>query len=85
MAGNSKKQPGNGLALQEDLPYKIAIVHGHISQVFEDKCLSSADVSLSGWRVLAHVDVENGISASDVVEKSGMQENGGKQSGQKTR
>ena len=62
----------NGLLLRDYLPYKIGIVRGHISKVFEDKCLSDTSVSISGWRVLALVAVEKDMSGSDVVERSGM-------------
>ena len=62
----------NGLLLRDYLPYKIGNVRGHISKVFEDKCLSNTSVSISGWRVLALVAVEKEMSGSDVVERSGM-------------
>jgi len=62
----------NGLLLRDYLPYQIGIVRGHISKVFEEKCLSDTNVSISGWRVLALVAIERNISGSDVVERSGM-------------
>ena len=62
----------NGLLLRDYLPYKIGIVRGHISKVFEDKCLANTNVSISGWRVLALLAVDEDMSGSDVVESSGM-------------
>ena len=62
----------SGLLLRDYLPYKIGIVRGQISKVFEEKCLSNTKVSISGWRVLALVAVDKDMSASDVVERSGM-------------
>ncbi len=62
----------NGLMLRDYLPYKIGIVRGHISKVFEERCLSNTNVSISGWRVLALVAVDKNMSGSDVVDRSGM-------------
>lgn len=60
------------LKLNEFLPYRLSLLSNQVSQGIANTYAEPFDLSVTEWRVLAILGLEDGLSATDVAERSAM-------------
>ena len=58
--------------LERRVSYRISRLHGRLNAQAARILSNSADISLSQWRILVMVDVDDEISASEIVRRTKM-------------
>lgn len=58
--------------LERRVSYRISRLHGRLNAQAARILSNSADISLSQWRILVMVDVDNEISATEIVRRTKM-------------
>lgn len=65
-------KPTKNLILEDFLPYKLSVLSNRISQAIAQQYAERFDLSITQWRVVAILGQFDGISASEVAEKTVM-------------
>ena len=60
------------LKLDEFLPYRLSVLSNHVSQGIAKTYTERFDLSVTEWRVLAILGLEEGLSATEVAARSAM-------------
>ncbi|WP_134679052.1 MarR family winged helix-turn-helix transcriptional regulator [Paracoccus ravus] len=62
-----------GFALDEFLPYRLAVAAGRVSRAFERRYRAEAGISVPEWRVLAHLSQQGEVSVREIEARADME------------
>lgn len=60
------------LKLEDFLPYKLSVLSNQVSQGIATTYVEAHDLSVTEWRILAILGRQDGLSATEVAERSAM-------------
>ncbi|MBK4216254.1 winged helix-turn-helix transcriptional regulator [Paracoccus caeni] len=60
-------------ALNDFLPYRLAVAASRVSRAFERRYMAEAGLSVSEWRVLAHLSQESEVSVREIQARVDME------------